>query len=101
MPSFARTILVTGSSAQNLLTILVAAGFNSNPMADELVIVPSTGDCYTGDVNTINTSTGFPVPAGSSARRSTGNQQSPIDISRIWIYSATTQNIGFRIQTRG
>lgn len=98
---FSKTFSVSGGSAQQLSTLLVASGYSGPP--DQIhtitICVPdaNVNTLYIGQSN-VNASNGFPVSPGSCDTVSmTSGSATPIQTSGIYVYIATTENESFQV----
>lgn len=93
---FDQLVSVTGGTAQNLLTVLQAAGYGGGLIGTELRYrVPDAQSLYLGSASTVNASTGDPIDPGAySTERATGFLGDAIDPSQKYLFLATTDNVG-------
>jgi hypothetical protein len=98
---------VTGAAAQNLAALLLAngfpTGFNAEMLGTELTILaPSAQSVFWGGSSTVTdagATKGFEIQAGSyDTQRASGNGGDVIDPSQIWLYLATTDDVGVRFR---
>lgn len=86
---------VTGGSPQQLAATLNTAGYTGRNQLDELTICNPTGNAasvYRGQSN-VSASNGFELPPGVCKTWRLANPQRPIDITRIYLFTASTQSV--------
>lgn len=107
MGQFNDTASVTGGSGQQLSTILFANNFPVNRYTEMIgteltLFAPAGQSLFVGnDATVTNTGAtqGLEIIAGAyDTQRASGNGGDVIDPSTIWLYVATTDNVGVRFR---
>lgn len=106
-----KTISVTGAVALNLLTGMQANGYPSlltfgcSLIGTELTLTSPGGQSLfigsSSDVTDSGATKGFELGAGSAVtRRATGLLGDAIDPSQIWLYIASTDDVGISYRSK-
>src|SRR5947209_233450 len=110
MSSYDKSISVTGGSAHQLLALLQANNFfdgitNTVFGTECTLYAPSDQSLFIGSNSSVSDSganKGLEIAAGSyDTQRATGMQGNVINPSQIWLYLATTADIGVRFNSLG
>jgi hypothetical protein len=97
-----RQCSVTGGSAQQLSAVLTTAGYAGPLSLQELTIVnPSAAanDLYFGQSD-VSTANGVKLSPGDSYTMRATNQTDQIDATRIYLYTASTQNAAVILRSK-
>lgn len=96
--SLNKTVSVTGAAAQQLSALLTANGFTGSLIGTELdLAAPSGQSLFIGDstVTDSGATKGREIQSGDSRTwRSTGMMGDVIDPSQLYLYLATTDDVG-------
>jgi hypothetical protein len=100
--NFNRTCSVTGGSAQQLSAVLATCGYTGTANATWLTIKnPSSAanSLFVGQSDVDGTN-GYELEPGTTSSRPSTAPTDPIDLSQIYLFTASTQNASFSVRTR-